>query len=311
MKIDLEKVQNRLFEKATVRRRISKDFGIAQDPVDAKHFVSLVVDALKQPVAVEPLEQAVTNGEVFRAAAWALGSNSRNWCNFLRKEEQIKELLEGYDPRAALLSFQKHPEILNRIESYLAGKTASQDAMSMFEWALILSKERDFYKEIVKVGRKFRDDYKAAHAETLDDFDLALCIVGHFAYKSCSGEFKFPGMSHALASEFLKNLGWSCFKPDIHIQRLFDIWFAGQNPQLINQRKLVALESLILGGKKDKELRTFLNYAMLGKTVSPENSNYSRVDNMVWLLGKYIETKGRETSTVYVSGICASPHCSV
>src|SRR6266436_6240276 len=134
MKIDLEKVQSRLFEKETVRKRISRDFGIVQDPVDAKHFVSLIVDALKQPVAAELLEQAVTNGEVFRAAVWALGSNSRNWCDFLRKEEQIRELLEGYDPRAALQSFQKHPEILNKIKSYLAGTTSSQDAVSMFEW---------------------------------------------------------------------------------------------------------------------------------------------------------------------------------
>ena len=303
MKIDLERVQSRLFENETVRTRILKDFGIAQNPVNAKHFIGLVVDALKQPVAAEPLEQAVTNGEVFRAAVWALGSNSRNWCLFLRNETQIRILLEGYDPQAALLSFDRHPDILNKIESYLVGQTSSHDAQSIFMWALILSKRRDFYKEIVRAGQKFRDDYKTLHAETLDDFDLALCMVGHFADERCSGVYKFPGMQCILASEFFKNLGWSGFKPDRHVQRLFDRWFSQQNMMLINQAKLVSFESLILGGKKSKELRTFLEYSMLGKTVSPAGSIFSQVDNMLWLLGKYIETKGKETSTVYVSAI--------
>jgi hypothetical protein len=303
MKIDLEKIQSRLFENETVRARILKDFGIAQNPVNARHFVSLVVDALKQPVAPQPLQQAVTNGEMFEAAVRALGSNSRNWCHFLRNETQIRILLEGYDPQAALKSFHNHPDILNKIESHLVGQTSSQDAQSMFMWALILSKRGDFYKEIVRVSQKLRDDYKALHAETLDDSDLALCIVGHFANESCSGAFKFPGMRYILASEFLKNLGWSCFKPDRHVQRLFDKWFGNQNAALINQEELVNFESLILGGKEDKELRTFLEYSMLGKTVSPAGSSFSQVDNMVWLLGKYIEKKGKETSTVYVSAI--------
>jgi hypothetical protein len=245
MKINLDEIQSRLFEKDMVRKKILRDFGISQEPIDPKDFVRLVVDALNQPVVFQPLDQWIANSDVFRAAVWALGSNSRNWCHFLRNEKQIKDILEGYDPVAAALSFDKHPDILSRIESNLVGQTSRRDAESMRKWAHLLSKEMAFYKEITRVGNRFRNSHNTLYGETLDDFDLALCIVGHFADESCSGLFKFPGMRYILASEFLKNLGWSCFKPDRHVNRLFNIWFADQKTSLINQNKLVSLESVI------------------------------------------------------------------
>ena len=300
MKIDLDKVQSRLFEKDAVRGRILRDFGVAEIPVDDKHFVKLLIDALKQPVAAQPLAQTLTNVEVFRAASWALGSNSRNWCDFVRNEGQLRILLGGYDPLATVQSLKRGPQILNDIKVCLKGQTSGRDTENMLRWANILSQNGDFYKEIVSVGQKIRTDYSTLNHETIDDFDLALCLVGHFADKSCSQETKFPGMSYALASECFKNLGWSIFKPDRHIKRLLDRWFAHPNTNPINQKKLDSLESLILGGRKSAELRTFLRYSMLGKAVTPVGSVFSQVDNVVWLLGKYVERKGKETSTLYV-----------
>jgi hypothetical protein len=303
MQIDLDKLRSRLFEKDTVRKRVLRDFGIKQNPADAKHFARLVVDALEQSVVAQPLKQTITNKQVFRAAVRALGSNNRDWCDFLRNEEQIKNLLAGYDPHATVQSFEKDSEILHKLKFCLKGQTSSRDAESILRWAHILSERESFYQEIVKVGERFRDDFKIFQPGMVDDFELTLCIVGHFADENCSGRLKFPGMRYALASEFLKNLGWSCFKPDRHIQRLFDRWFAHQNTALIDEKKLAHLESLILGGKRSAELRTFLKYSMIGKSVSPARSIFSQVDNIVWLLGKYVEKKGKETSTVYVNAI--------
>ena len=300
MKIDLDKVQSRHFEKDAVRARILRDFGVAEVPVDVRDFVRLLIDALKQPVAAQPLAQVLTNVEVFRAAVWALGSNSRNWCDFVSKEGRLRNLVEQYDPLATIRSLERHPQILNDIKLCLKGQTSSRDTENILRWAHILSQNGNFYTEIVRVGQKFRHDYSAFNDETIDDFDLSLCMVAHFADKSCSRGTKFPGMSYALASEFFKNLGWSCFKPDRHIKRLFDRWFAHQPGNLTNEKRLRGLETMILGGRQSAELRIFLRYSMLGKAVSPVGSIFSQVDNMVWLLGKYIERKGQETSTLYV-----------
>ena len=300
MKIDLDKIQDRLFEKDAVRGRILRDFGVTKVPVDAGDFVRLIIDALKQPVATQPLAQTLTNVEVFRAAVWALGSNSRNWCDFVKTEGQLRILLEQYAPLAAIQSLKRRPRLLDDIKLYLKGQTSSRDSENVLRWARLLSENGNFYAEIVRVGQKLQQDYGAFNNEMIDDFDLSLCMVGHFADRSCSKEGKFPGMSYALASEFFKNLGWSTFKPDRHIKRLFDRWFSDQAANLINQKKLGSLESLILGGRKSAELRTFLKYSLLGKTVSPVGSIFSQVDNKVWLLGKYVERKGKETSTLYV-----------
>jgi hypothetical protein len=303
MKMDLDKIRNRLFEKDSVRQRILRDFGISQDPADANAFAGLIIEALKQPVVADPLQQKLTNREVFQAAVRALGSNSRNWCDFLKQEKSICGLLEGYDPQATVQSFKRDAELVNRIASHLTGQTSGRDAENMVMWANILAKRSEFYTDIVRTAQKFRDTYRTSYRETLDDCDLALCLVGHYADKSCSGPFKFPGMSYALASEFSKNLGWSCFKPDRHIQRLFNRWFARTSATLIEHTKLERLESLIRAGRKSSELRSFLHFSMLGRATSPASSTLSQVDNLVWLLGKYVERKGRETSTVYVTAV--------
>jgi hypothetical protein len=300
MKIDLAKVQSSLFEKTAVRERIKLDFAIASTPVDAVDFARLLVDTLKQSVAAQPLEQTITSAKLFQAAVWALGSNSRDWCVFRRYEERLRILLEDYVPQSAVRSLVRRPRILNEIKFCLKGVTSGRDADAIVRWAHILAEKEDFYKEIVRVGQKFREDYNVFNAEVIDDFDLALCMIGHFADARCSGQLKFPGMGYALASEFFKNLGWSVFKPDRHIQRLFDRWFAHHTATLLDHRKLDTFQSLILGRKKSAELRTFLKYSMIGKTASPVGSTFSQVDNTVWLLGKYVEKKGKETSAVYV-----------
>jgi hypothetical protein len=39
-----------------------------------------------------------------------------------------------------------------------------------------------------------------------------------------SAPLKFPGMGFSICCEFFRNLGWSGFKPDVHITRLFQHW---------------------------------------------------------------------------------------
>jgi hypothetical protein len=121
---------------------------------------------------------------------------------------------------------------------------------------------------------------------------------------------KPPGMGLPLTSEFLRNLGWSGFKPDRHIRRLFDRWFGQMEPdrvrvqrteRLISEAMKVLVPSHTVCHRP--ALRTHLRYSLLGVAASPDGISYSSVDNLVWLLGAYVEKKGRETMREYVQFI--------
>jgi hypothetical protein len=103
-------------------------------------------------------------------------------------------------------------------------------------------------------------------------------------------------MGYALASEFLRNLGWTGFKPDRHVKRLFDNWLPNGTVEV--EKEAQDLAQLI--GHKDKDLYTYLAYSRLGVRVSPPSVPLSHVDNLVWLLGAYVEKKGKESDHVYL-----------
>ena len=102
---------------------------------------------------------------------------------------------------------------------------------------------------------------------------------------------KAPGMAPTLASEFLRNLGWDGFKPDRHIQRLFTLWFPDDGREVAD--RVDHLCDRI--GRRDKATRQFAQYALIGIRRSPEGTPLSKVDNLVWALGAYVEKKGAES----------------
>ena len=107
--------------------------------------------------------------------------------------------------------------------------------------------------------------------------------------------WKLPGMGAILASEFLRNLGWSGFKPDRHVKRLFDQWF----PDVLEACRPRAHELVTLCGRNTKDAKDFLTYSLVGIAVTPTGRTYSEIDNVVWALGAYVEKKGRESGTRY------------
>jgi hypothetical protein len=125
----------------------------------------------------------------------------------------------------------------------------------------------------------------------LPDERLMLCVVGHLidgAPKRWSGPRvgRLRGMRFALGSEFFRNLGWNGFKPDRHVIRLLDAWV----PDIVEQQSDTAQELARLTGRGTRELRQMMRYSLAGIAISP-TPNYSRTDNLIWLLGAYAETK--------------------
>jgi hypothetical protein len=248
---------------------------------------------------------------VFRAAVWALGSNNRAWATFLRNESQLAQLLGGYDPTHAHIAAQQGALTAEALKHYLPGQTAGGDANAILSWAKLLTESEDYYGFLCNLGRAFHRLAKDRN-NSLQDNELLLCVAGYLGRPPSTWEGekylvsadhrvlptrrKTPGMGYALASEFLRNLGWTGFKPDRHIKRLFDAWFPN-GTEAVNERARY-LARLI--GYNDKDLWTYLAYSLLGARMAPPDIPLSHVDNLVWLLGAYVEKKGRESAHVYV-----------
>jgi hypothetical protein len=105
-------------------------------------------------------------------------------------------------------------------------------------------------------------------------------------------------MGATLASEFLRNMGFSGFKPDRHVTRLLYRWA----PESVAEAEAVARRLARVVGRGDSATCRFLTYSLAGVALTPAGTSYSVADNLVWALGHYVEKKGRESDQSYVTG---------
>ncbi len=308
MQIDIQAIKDRLFSNEAVRSRIARDFGLPDIQTDADEFAASVLYKLGQRPSPTPLDQKLSNAEVFRAAVRALGSNQRKWADYLGNESRIAEVLCGFDPGEA----SKCARVEN-IARWLPGQSSNADARAILEWAMLLSSDVNYYQSIKYLGTAFRSHSLNDYNEPLTDAELLLCIVGYLGKPSnrWAGAvhldiavrelpyryWKTRGMGYVLASEFLRNLGWNGFKPDRHIARLFSRWLPEQGSVVLGRVR--RLESLI--GCTAKPLESYLKYSLTGNSVAPRDLPLSQVDNLVWLLGAYLERKGLESADRYLT----------
>lgn len=308
MEIDIRAIKDRLFSNETVRSRIARDFGLADIPIDADEFAADVLNKLEQRPSPNPLDQKFSNAEVFRAAVRALGSNQRKWADYLGNESRIAEVLCGFDPDEA-----SKCALVENIARWLPGQSSNADARAIMDWARLLAGGSNYYQSIKHLGTAFRSLSLNDHNEPLTDAELLLCIVGYLGKPPSRwagavyldsvvrelpyDHWKTRGMGYVLVSEFLRNLGWNGFKPDRHIARLFSRWLPDQGPVVLG--RVHRLESLI--GCTAKPLESYLRYSLIGNSVAPSDLPLSQVDNLVWLLGAYVERKGLESTDRYLT----------
>ncbi len=312
MQIDVELIKQRLFADRAVRARIVRDYGFGAQPASANELAAALLAQFDQAPAPHPLEQSFSNRHVFRAAVKALGSNSRAWANFLRHERRLAGLLGDYDPRYTHQAVQEGVLSVDQVRIELPGQSSTSDARAILRWARLLTETENYYAFIQDLGAAFRVMSEKRYGEQLADTDLLLCLVGYLgdpptrwsglSYLSDTPrqvrprQHKTPGMGYILASEFLRNLGWNGFKPDRHVQRLLDRWLPRGSESV--QARVDRLRSLI--GRRGHGLNAYLTNSLVGNSAAPEGIPISQVDNLVWLLGAYIEKKGRESDQEYL-----------
>lgn len=307
--IDIERIKQRVFEDAAARQRIVRDYGFGRVPESADELVAMLQAHFGQHPSEDPLRESFPNEVVFRAAVKTIGSNSRARASFFRNEPRIAELLNGYDPLAthrAVLAGRLRPEDL---QAFFPGQSSPGEARATLRWARTLSEVPEYYEFLRQVGGIFQHLADRHLQRPLCRFELALCVVGYLGFPPGRWEgdalmprrmdprhLKAPGMGYLLASEFLRNLGWHSFKPDRHLQRLLDRW----SPGAAREALPAARELMTLIGRSDRPLRTYLTYSLAGRQLAPPGLPLSHVDNLVWLLGAYVEKKGRESATAYL-----------
>lgn len=287
MRLDELAIAEKLYA-VDVRERIARDYALKADAATAMEFVDLVVDGFNQHPS--DLSAPRSNRDVFAAAVGALASNSRSWATFLKNRDKLTDTLAGLDPVAA------RDVPIATLTALLPGQTSTGDAKAILAWANLLADFEDkgerYYDAVICLIDAIKDN-AARHGIDLPDEQLMLCVVGHLIdepSKHWDGPTvgKLKGMRFALGSEFFRNLGWNGFKPDRHVIRLLDGWV---HP-LVEAQADTARALARLAGRDTREVREIMRYSLAGISIS-SSANYSRTDNLIWLLGAYVETKRR------------------
>jgi hypothetical protein len=282
MQVDVQAIKDRLFECAA--SKIARDYGFNL-PSDPEQLARQVLQELDQKPTENPVDQKYDNNAIFRAAVRALGSNSRQWATFRRNEPAIMETLHHYQVQKVVES----PPIQADLAKLLPGQSASGDARAMLAWAHLLTQNPNYYEKVVRVAKDING---------LPAHEHSLCVIAHFTDGSKKAKTrKWPGMGFVLGSEFLRNLRWNGFKPDRHVKRLLDRW---TNKKADVHQDVQRLIGII--GRSDRELRDNIKWSLIGAKVAPDDckKNLSQLDNIIWLLGAYVEKKNRESTCEYM-----------
>lgn len=309
--LDLDAIVVALAADPDLRERLCADYGLPK-PASADDFVNSLVEAFDQRPHKDPVDVDRSPRDVFRAAVRSLGSNSRPWTSFLRREPELAALLEDYDPDAAWRKVVHGRISAKDLLTFFPGQTRRTDARSAVAWARRAS-TRDFDREVRALAGALSIRSSEEHGEEIRTDHLMPTLVAFLAYPPGSrwpgytalrvtgvtddpAELKLPGMGPALGSEFFRNLGWSGFKPDRHIMRLLDRWA----PEVVEAQRPGASRLAQVVGRRDRGTLDYLAYSLAGQELTPEGSHFSVADNLMWALGAYVEKKGRESDRSYV-----------
>lgn len=294
-----------------LRERLCTEYGLPK-PVSDKDFANSLVEAFDQRPHEDPQNVDRSPRDVFRAAVRSLGSNSRTWTSFLRREPELADLLEDYDPYAVRRKVVDGELSADDLIDFFPGQSRRTDARSVIAWARRTS-TRDFDHEVRALVEALTRRSREAHGEEIEADHLMPTLVAFLAYPPSSrwpgydvlrasgvtdgpSELKLPGMGPALGSEFFRNLGWSGFKPDRHVMRLLDRWA----PEVVEAQRPAARRLAKVIGRRDRGTLDYLAYSLAGQAMTPGGTHYSRADNLVWALGAYVEKKGRESGRKYI-----------
>ena len=324
MKFDMGKIENKLFEhqlnccNKPVREKIIDDYGLEGKDTNTFSLLAVaVVEALNQKAINHPERVNYTNKEVFEAAVKAIGSNFRKWVIFLNLEDKTRIILCDYEPQ----DIKCTETLKHNLEKNLKGRTCRNDANAICKWVERLSNPtNNFYDSIKKLHSAVKNEAKSKGVE-LEQHEITLCMISLFAqgatqkwgglkvlqkdkYFDTGNKIKLPGMGFALASEFLRNLGWNAFKIDSHLERLFKYWEKKCSMPIPNEKDPRITKILNVLNRDNQKAKNFIRYSLAGIDCTPQNYSYSKADNLIWLLGSYVEKGKKESNECYLVEEC-------
>jgi hypothetical protein len=274
-----------LFASEPARRTMAGRYGL--DPgLSSNGLEHALWDLIGQPER-DPEGGTLDDRDVFRAAVWAIASGSRPWAYFMQVEPEVRALLGDYAPAAAAGLGQ---EGFDRLRALLRGVTSGRDTRAVKRWAERLIDASGHHARLVAIRREIRG--RAGGGMSLSDPELTACVsvvlgIAPSGFGS-PVRLKAPGMGPALASEFLRNLGWSGFKPDRHVQRLLAAWFLDDADLRLRADALARVV-----GVRGRRVRDFLYFSLLGAARSPPGESVTCVDHLVWLYGSVVAPGGK------------------
>jgi hypothetical protein len=242
-----------------------------------------------------PWNPQTIDDEVFKAAVWAIASNSRSWTNVVNNRLTIEKLLCKFrleELRSELQKDGRRESLVRELAKALGGQTAGGDAAGIVSWAQYLKTHKPFAQNVLEPLRGWVGNRASAVKLDLTPQELtALCAAALGSptelVKAGTGitELKTPRMGFILATEFLRNLGWSGFKPDRHIQALLALW----QPQAFESASEYETRSVSLSrqifGTSSKAYVEPLRCCLVGVAFTPREVKFMVADQVMWLYG--------------------------
>lgn len=295
--IPIEQIRRELFETDAHAAKVCASYEIPQD-LRGEQLEQEMYRRLDQTprgcTAALP-----TNQEVFKAAVLALASNMRAWAGVFAQMDALRDACFGYEPSQVTANADITLLALTKI---LRGQSGKRDRDSILAWALSLDHTTSFGEYLAALASRSRallgnvvqisDPVLTASVAGIIGFDVKL--QDHPA-PSFGFPTKSPGMRGVLASEFLRNLGWSGFKPDRHIERLLAGWvkeersWSGIDKHATDESRAI----LAALGVRNKAFERFLYFSRLGELSTPPGMPVTRADQVVWLYGSIVKRKPR------------------
>jgi|SaaInlStandDraft_7_1057024.scaffolds.fasta_scaffold01757_7 hypothetical protein len=245
-----------------------------------------LVEALDQIPHENPAQETVSNSEVLKAAVLAIASSSANWATIQKKRAAIKSALCQYDPLAVTQAPEF--EIRNELIRLLPGQNQTANADAMIKWAVTLSENKDYYKEVICRTYLEITEHPSWFAIDSDKhFPMAvLSLAGIFANPVNRWRklkpYKFHGMQVPIACEFLRNLGWSGFKPDRHVIRAIALWEAALKEKHGDAVEKAFCHLVDIVDTTSKTILCPIKSAVYAVHATPAGMDYSEADNLLW-----------------------------
>lgn len=298
--LPLERLRLELFHDPINAEKIRKAYRI-QDVLFGEALASHLFQELGQ-TQQDPIMARWSSDAVFEKAVRAIGSNSRPWASFLSNFGKLQGELLNFEVTKVAEQFVQDgfDGYVKRLKPHLRGLTSGKDSRAVLLFAQMLAARPAYYDELRAAYTYFWELLSKSNSIIQVEAATTVCVallIGNRQYEALAKSeigisYKIAGMGIPLASEFLRNLGWTGFKPDRHVVEMLDKWYSDQEQEALIGSDVASIRQ-IFGQIPSTDLR-LLRKSLLGAKTTPPGTPINQADHLVWL---YRSTLGRSRAT--------------